>query len=230
MTPDDRIITALDLPSVEEAETVVARIGDAGGFYKIGYQLFPLGGYDLARRLVARDKRVFIDAKLLDIGSTVEKGVRSLTKIGADFLTVHADRDAIAGAVEGRGDSKLRILAVTVLTSWDEETLAAHGMSEPVAALVLRRARMALDAGADGLIASARELALLRREFGPSPLIVTPGIRPLGAAANDQKRVVTPAEALRAGADHLVIGRPITGADDPASALAAIRQELVEAR
>lgn len=221
-----RIITALDVPTTEEAETLVALLGDQGAAYKIGYQLFPVGGYDLARRLVARDKEVFIDAKLLDIGSIVEKGVRSLTELGAHLLTVHADPDAIKGAVQGRGDSHLKILAVTVLTSWDQAAVASHGIEDSVQDLVLRRAEMALLAGADGLIASAQEVPMLRERFGAAPLIVTPGIRPAGADIGDQKRVVTPAKALADGASKLVIGRPISQASDPKAALAAILEEI----
>lgn len=222
----DKIIVALDMPTSGEAETIVALLGDEGVFYKIGYQLFPLGGYTLARRLIERGKKVFIDAKLLDIGSTVEKGVRSLTALGADFLTVHADHDAIAGAVEGRADSKLKILAVTVLTSWDQKAVDRHGIDVSIEDLVLRRAEMALEAGADGLIASAREAPMLRERFGDEPLIVTPGIRPSGADAGDQMRVVTPSEAMKNGASHLVVGRPVTQAPEPKAALRSILDEL----
>ncbi|MEM9840482.1 MAG: orotidine-5'-phosphate decarboxylase [Pseudomonadota bacterium] len=223
---NDRVITALDLPTIDGARDVVAALGDAGTFYKIGYQLFPLGGYALARELAEQGKNVFLDLKLLDIGSTVEKGVRSLTDLNAAFLTVHADHDAISGAVQGRGNAGLRILAVTVLTSWDQEAVARHGHTESVQELVLRRAEMALSAGADGLIASAQEAPILRERLGSEPLIVTPGIRPAGASAGDQKRVVTPADALKAGADHLVIGRPITAAENPSAALSSILDEI----
>lgn len=222
----DRVITALDLPSISAAEAIVAALGEAGTFYKIGYQLFPLGGYDLARRLGDEGKRVFLDLKLLDIGSTVEKGVRSLADIGASCLTVHADDDAIRGAVQGRGEGDLAILAVTVLTSWDDATVRRHGHAGGAADLVLRRAEIALSAGADGLVASAREARELRARFGSAPLIVTPGIRPAGAEAGDQKRVVTPAEAIALGADHIVIGRPVTAADDPRAALDAVHAEI----
>lgn len=228
MTHRERIITALDMPTIEGAEALVALLGDEGSFYKIGYQLFPLGGYELARRLVARDKKVFIDAKLLDIGSTVEKGVRSLTELGAHLLTVHADTDAIKGAVEGRGDSHLKILAVTVLTSWDQAAVDRHGIDASVQDLVLRRAEMALEAGADGLIASAKEAPVLRERFGDGPLIITPGIRPKGADTGDQKRVMTPSEAIRSGASQLVIGRPISQADDPKAAMLNILRDLDE--
>jgi orotidine-5'-phosphate decarboxylase len=226
MTPQERIITALDLPTLEEAETLVARLGEEAVWYKIGYQLLPLGGYAMARRLHGRGKKVFIDAKLLDIGSTVEKGVRSLAELGADYLTVHADPDTVKGAAQGRGGSSLRILAVTVLTSWDQEALRLHGIEGSVEDAVLRRAEMALEAGADGLIASGREAPLLREHFGDDPIIVTPGIRPAGAAPGDQKRVLTPAEAVRSGATHLVIGRPISQAADPKAAFRNIVGEL----
>ncbi|MCQ8183959.1 orotidine-5'-phosphate decarboxylase [Parvularcula maris] len=226
MTPQERIIIALDLPTLEEAETLVARLGEEAVWYKIGYQLLPLGGYAMARRLHSRGKKVFIDAKLLDIGSTVEKGVRSLAELGADYLTVHADPDTVKGAVEGRGGSDLCILAVTVLTSWGEEALRHHGIEGSVEDAVLRRAEMALEAGADGLIASGREAPLLREHFGDGPIIVTPGIRPSGAALGDQKRVLTPAEAVKSGATHLVIGRPISQAADPKAAFDGIVGEL----
>ncbi|MEM0930227.1 MAG: orotidine-5'-phosphate decarboxylase [Pseudomonadota bacterium] len=221
------IITALDLPTVAEAEALTQRIGEAGTFYKIGYQLFPIGGYDLAQRLSEQGKKVFIDAKLLDIGVTVEKGVRSLVSLSADFLTVHADTDAISGAVQGRGsDRRLKILAVTVLTSWDDVVIKEHGLPGPAEDLVLRRAEIAIKAGADGVIASPHEAQSLRARFGTDFLIVTPGIRPAGSAKDDQKRAATPRAALEAGADHLVIGRPITGADDPVAALQALQADI----
>ncbi|MEO1042172.1 MAG: orotidine-5'-phosphate decarboxylase [Pseudomonadota bacterium] len=223
----DTIITALDLPSVADAETLTQKIGPAGSFYKIGYQLFPIGGYALAQRLSEQGKKVFIDAKLLDIGVTVEKGVRSLISVGADFLTVHADTDAISGAVQGRGgDERLKILAVTVLTSWDESVIREHGLPGPAEELVLRRAEIAKKAGADGVIASPHEAKAIRAAFGRDFLIVTPGIRPAGSAKEDQKRAATPHMALEAGADHLVIGRPITGAADPVAALHTLQAEI----
>ncbi|MEM9232726.1 MAG: orotidine-5'-phosphate decarboxylase, partial [Pseudomonadota bacterium] len=197
-----------------------------GHFYKIGYQLFPLGGYDLARRLSGQGKKVFLDLKLLDIGATVERGVRSLAGVGGDILTVHADTDTVKGAVQGRADERLRIFAVTVLTSWDQVQLNDHGIPMDVIDLVLRRAEMAAKAGADGVIASAAEASRLREEFGDELQIVTPGIRPAGADANDQKRVITPQDAIAAGADRLVVGRPIVQANDPASAARSIVQQI----
>lgn len=219
----DRLIIALDLPSVAAAEGVIERIGEAGLFYKIGYQLIPIGGLDLARRLSAEGKRVFLDFKFHDIGATVERGVASVAKLGADVLTVHAEPDVLKGAVAGRGaDPRLKIYAVTVLTSLDQAALAGMGIATPIEELVLKRADMAAKAGADGVIASAREAAAIRARFGAALKIVTPGVRPLGADANDQKRVVTPEDAIKAGADRIVVGRPIVEAADPRAAAAAI--------
>jgi orotidine-5'-phosphate decarboxylase len=230
MTLSDRLIIALDLPSVEAAEAAIAAIGETGGFYKIGYQLMPIGGLDLARRLTADGKKVFLDFKFHDIGATVERGVKSVTQLGGDFLTVHAERDVVKGAVAGRGDDqRLKILAVTVLTSLTQESLADAGISMQLEDLVLKRADIAAEAGADGVVASAREAEAIRARFGDRLTIVTPGVRPAGADANDQKRVVTPAAAIRAGADHLVVGRPIVSAAAPAAAARAIIDEIARA-
>ena len=227
LSPTDRLLVALDLPSVAEAETLVALLGEHVTSYKIGYQLLPVGGYDLARRLHARGKRVFLDAKLYDIGATVERGVRSIAENGAAMLTVHADPDTIKGAVAGRGDGPaLDILAVTVLTSWNEATLRAHGLGGDVESLVLRRADLAAEHGADGVIASAEEARAIRARFGDRLKIVTPGIRPIGADHDDQKRVTTPAMAIHAGADALVVGRPIVRADSPVAAAVGIVNEI----
>lgn len=225
-TYKDRLIVALDLPSLAEAETLVALLGEHVSAYKIGYQLLPLGGYELARRLHARGKRVFMDVKLLDIGATVERGVRSIAQNGADMLTVHADPDTVRGAAQGKGDAAIDILAVTVLTSWDANTLAAHGIDTAVEDLVLRRAEIAAEHGADGVIASAREAEAIRARFGDRLKIVTPGIRPTGMDTNDQKRVVTPAMAIHQGADALVVGRPIVAADDPVAEAVKIVNEI----
>ena len=227
MTTDDRLIIALDLPDTEKAESIIDRVGDAGGFYKIGYQLMPIGGLDLARKLSAQGKKVFLDFKFHDIGATVERGVKSVCQLGGDFLTVHAEPDVLRGAVAGRGDDKrLKLLAVTVLTSLDEQALRKSGIDMAVQDLVLKRAEFAAEAGVDGIVASAKEAATIKARFGDALTIVTPGIRPAGAAANDQKRVVTPADAISAGADYLVVGRPIVGAEDPAAAAAAIVGEI----
>lgn len=230
MSPKDRLIIALDLPSTEEARRVVAAIGDEGTFYKIGYQLMPIGGLDLARELTSAGKKVFLDFKFHDIGATVERGVASVVRLGGDFLTVHAEREVLKGAVAGRGDDpRLRILGVTVLTSLTEENLADSGIAMKLEDLVLRRAEFAAEAGADGVVASAREAEAIRKRFGAALLIVTPGVRPAGAAPDDQKRVVAPAAALRAGADHLVVGRPIVAARDAAAAARAIQAEIAAA-
>ena len=230
MTDRDRLIIALDLPTTDEANRLVSRLGEDGTFYKIGYQLMPIGGLDLATALSEAGKKVFLDFKFHDIGATVERGVRSVVKLGGDFLTVHAEPDVLKGAVAGRGDDKrLKILGVTVLTSLTQESLAAGGISMKLEDLVLRRAEFAAEAGADGVVASAREAEAIRTRFGAALAIVTPGVRPAGAALDDQKRVVTPAAAIGAGADHLVVGRPVIAAADPAAAARAIHAEIASA-
>jgi orotidine-5'-phosphate decarboxylase len=227
--PRDRLILALDLPSVGEAEAMIERLGDAVTFYKIGYQLAFAGGFQLAEKLIWKGRRVFIDLKLHDIGNTVAKGVESIARMGATFLTVHAYPQTMKAAVEGRGDSNLRILAVTVLTSYDDSDLAAAGYDFTVAELVAERAAQAHDIGVDGLVCSAEEAASIRPLIGPSMVLVTPGIRPAGADVGDQKRVVTPAKAIAAGADYLVIGRPILAAENPRAAAEAITAEIAAA-
>jgi len=223
--PRDRLIVALDLPGVAEAEALIDRIGDAATFYKIGYQLGYAGGLALAERLAARGLKIFLDLKLHDIGNTVEAGVRAASGLGATFLTVHAYPQTMRAAVRGRG-ADLKILAVTVLTSYDEADAAEAGYALPVAELVAKRAAQAAESGIDGLVCSAAEAASVRRIVGPDRLIVTPGIRPAGAEAGDQKRVMTPGEARRAGIDHVVVGRPITGAADPRAVAQAIVAEM----
>ena len=230
MTDRDRLIIALDLPTTDEANRLVSRLGEDGTFYKIGYQLMPIGGLDLATALSEAGKKVFLDFKFHDIGATVERGVRSVVKLGGDFLTVHAEPDVLKGAVAGRGDDKrLKILGVTVLTSLTQESLADSGIAMKLEDLVLRRAEFAAEAGADGVVASAREAEAIRKRFGAALAIVTPGVRPAGAALDDQKRVVTPAAAIGAGADHLVVGRPVIAAADPAAAARAIHAEIAAA-
>lgn len=223
--PRDRLIVALDLPSVRQAEDLIARIGDAATFYKIGYRLAFAGGLDLAERLTASGRKVFLDLKLHDIGNTVEDGVRSLSGLGASFLTVHAYPQTMRAAVKGRSGG-LKILAVTVLTSYDEDDAREAGYSQPVAELVAARARQAKEAGIDGIVCSALEAGPVRKAIGPDGLIVTPGIRPAGSALGDQKRVLTPRQARAAGIDHVVVGRPITEADDPRAVAQAIVAEL----
>ena len=230
IAPRDRLIVALDLPGVAAAEAIVARLGDSVTFYKIGYQLAYAGGLPLVRQLAGAGKKVFVDLKLHDIGNTVARGVESVAKLGAAFLTVHAYPQTMHAAVEARAGSKLRILAVTVLTSYDAADLAAAGYDFTVPELVAERAAQARDIGIDGLVCSAEEAARLRPLIRPSMVLVTPGIRPSGAAAGDQKRVMTPAAAIRAGADYLVVGRPIVAAPDPKAAADAIVAEIAAAQ
>jgi len=226
VTADPRLILALDLPDVKAARAMAERTADAVSFHKIGLQLLPVGGMRLARSLKDAGASVFLDFKLLDIAATVEKAARSIAATGADLLTVHAEPEAMRAAVAGRGDSALKLLGVTVLTSYDDAALAEIGYQRSAAELVMRRVDQAVEAGMDGVVASAREAAEIRARVPEDFLIVTPGIRPAGAAADDQKRVATPAEALRAGATHLVIGRAITGADDPRAAALAVAEEM----
>jgi len=229
MEARDRLIVALDVPTVAAADAMIETLGDAVSFYKIGYQLAFAGGLGLADALVRANKRVFIDLKLHDIGNTVGKGVESVARLGATFLTVHAYPQTMRAAVEARKGSGLRVLGVTVLTSYDDADLAAAGYSRTVAALAAQRAAQARDIGMDGLVCSAEEVASLRIIAGPGMVLVTPGIRPAGADKGDQKRVMTPAAAIAAGADYLVVGRPIMAAADPKAAASAIVAEIAAA-
>jgi len=229
LEPRERLIVALDLPSVEQAEKLVDTLGDAVAFYKIGYQLGFAGGLLLAERLAVAGKQVFVDMKLHDIGNTVAQGVRSIAKLGASFLTVHAYPQTMHAAVDATADTNLRILAVTVLTSYDDADLAAAGYDFTVPELVAERAAQARDIGVDGLVASAEEAAMLRPIIGSGMVLVTPGIRPAGADPGDQKRVMTPADAIAAGADYLVVGRPIVAAAAPRAAAEAIVAEIAKA-
>lgn len=230
IAPADRLIVALDVPSADEARAVIAALGDAVTFYKLGLELQFAGGLELARDLAGEGKRVFLDAKLLDIGHTVERATARAAALGATFLTVHGtDRRTLQAAVAGRAESDLRLLAVTVMTSLGQDDLAEQGIEMAVEDLVLRRATMAAEAGFDGVIASGHEAARIRAAVGPDLVIVTPGIRPAGAALGDQARVMTPAKAIEAGADYLVVGRPILQADDPRGAARAIQAEIAAA-
>lgn len=224
--PRDRLIVALDLPDVAQAEALVARIGDAATFYKIGYRLAYAGGLDLAVRLARAGLKTFLDLKLHDIGNTVEEGVRSACGLGATFLTVHAYPQTMAGAVRGRGTDGLKLLAVTVLTSYDDADAREAGYALPVTELVAQRTRQAAQAGIDGIVCSAQEAGAVRAIVGAERSIVTPGIRPAGTATGDQKRVMTPGQARAAGIDYVVVGRPITGADDPRKVAQAIVAEM----
>jgi orotidine-5'-phosphate decarboxylase len=230
LDPRERLIVALDVASVAEAEALVERLGASVCFYKIGYQLGFAGGLSFAQALIGAGNQVFIDMKLHDIGHTVARGVESVARLGASFLTVHAYPQTMHAAVEARAGSKLRILAVTVLTSYDDADLAAAGYDFTVPELVAERAAQARDIGIDGLVASAEEAATLRPLLGPGMVLVTPGIRPAGAEAGDQKRVMTPAAAIAAGADYLVVGRPIVAAPDPKAAAEAIVAEIATAQ
>jgi orotidine-5'-phosphate decarboxylase len=223
--PHDRLIVALDLPDVAAAEAMVEKLAGAVSFYKIGFELVLAGGLPFARSLTRAGKKIFLDLKLHDIANTVTRTSERAAELGATFLTVHAFPPTMRAAVEGRGHGALKILAVTVLTSWDDNDLKAAGYSSSVKELVQKRAEQAREIGIDGLVASAAEAADLRNKIG-SMLLVTPGIRPSGEAAGDQKRIVTPKDAIKAGADYLVVGRPIVGAKDPKAAAEAIVAEI----
>ncbi len=226
---DPRLIVPLDVPTAEAARALVTRLGEAVSFYKVGLELFATDGMALARELKAQGKQVFIDWKLHDIGATVERATRALAASGCDLLTVHGEPQVMAAAVRGGAGSSLQILAVTVLTSLTDADLAEIGYAEAAPALVERRIRQALAAGCHGVVASPQEAALARGIGGPGFLVVTPGVRPDGSAKDDQARVATPAEALRAGASHIVCGRPITAAEDPQAAALRVVAEMAAA-
>jgi orotidine-5'-phosphate decarboxylase len=225
IAPRDRLIVALDLSSVEAAEAMIGRLGDAVTFYKIGYQLAYAGGLPLVQKLAGSGKKVFLDLKMHDIGNTVARGVESVAKLGATFLTVHAYPQTMKAAVEARG-ANLKILAVTVLTSYDDGDLHAAGYRLNVSDLVEARAQQAQVLGVDGIVCSPEEAAHLHKIVGHQMHLVTPGIRPAGAATGDQKRIMTPGRAIAAGADYLVVGRPILEAADPKAAAEAIHAEI----
>jgi orotidine-5'-phosphate decarboxylase len=229
IAPRDRLIVALDLPDVGAAEAMIARLGDRVTFYKIGYQLGFAGGLPLVRRLADSGKKVFVDLKLHDIGNTVARGVESVAKLGATFLTVHAYPQTMKAAVEARAGSSLKILAVTVLTSYDDGDLHAAGYRLGVSDLVEARAQQAQVLGIDGIVCSPEEAASLRKIVGHQISLVTPGIRPAGSATGDQKRIMTPARAIAAGADYMVVGRPVLEAPDPKAAADAIVAEIEQA-
>lgn len=227
---DPRLIVPLDLPSVVEARAMVEALGDAASFYKVGLELFAGGeGMTLARELKAAGKQVFLDWKLHDIGTTVQRAAAVLAGSGCDFLTVHGEPQVMAAAVRGRGASNLKILAVTVLTSLTDEDLVETGYHETARALVERRIHQAIASGCDGVIASPHEAALARALGGRDFLVVTPGVRPDWAAKNDQARAATPLDALKAGASHIVCGRPITAANDPQAAARRVAAEMAGA-
>ncbi len=226
---DDRLIVAMDVPNVVAGLALADRLGDAVSFYKVGLGMLTGGGLALAMELKnERDKRVFLDLKLFDIGQTVENAVKGIAGLGLDFLTVHGDPQVVRAAAEGKSGTDLKILAVTVLTSLDRADLDANMiLPGDIHEITVERARRALEAGADGVIASPQEAALIRAlPEAKGRLIVTPGVRPAGSASGDQKRIATPAAAIRDGANHIVVGRPIWASADPAAAARAIIAEL----
>ena len=222
----DRMIVALDVPGVDAAKALVATLGDSVSFYKVGMELVYAGGLDFARDLAQSGKKVFLDLKLHDIPNTVEKATMQIAEMGMTYLTVHAFPQTMKAAVKGKGTSGLKILAVTVMTSYDDNDLKEAGYGFSVKDLVARRADQAKDIGVDGLILSPEEVGDMRKRLGAGMDLVTPGIRPQGSAVGDQKRIMTPAMAIHAGADRLVIGRPITAAPDPKAAADAILAEI----
>jgi orotidine-5'-phosphate decarboxylase len=226
MNARDRLIVGLDIPTVAQAESMVSTLGETVSFYKIGYQLAFAGGLELARDLVKDGKQVFLDMKLLDIDNTVANGVENIARMGVTMLTLHAYPKAMRAAVQAARGSDLCLLAVTVLTSMDETDLVEAGYDHDPRSLVLRRAEQALAAGMGGIVCSAEESAAVRNIVGSGMAVVTPGIRPAGSEAGDQKRVMTPADAIRAGSSHLVVGRPIVKAADPKAAAEAILAEM----
>lgn len=226
---DSRLIVALDVPTADEARALVAVLGDAASFYKVGLELFATDGMTLARELKAGGKQVFLDWKLHDIPTTVQRAAAAIAEAGCDFITVHGEPQVMAAAVRGRGSSSLKILAVTVLTSLSDDDLTEMGYAESARALVERRIHQAIAAGCDGVIASPHEAALARSLGGGDFLVVTPGVRPDWSAKNDQARAATPLDALKAGASHIVCGRPITAANDPHAAALRVAAEMAQA-
>jgi orotidine-5'-phosphate decarboxylase len=222
----DRLILALDVPSTDEAERFMDRVQDQVTFVKVGLELFTAAGPDMVRRLISRGKRVFLDLKFLDIEETVRRATERVAAMGVEFLTIHANRKALAAAVKGRGDASLKLLAVTVLTNFDSHDLKEMGIQHTVQDLVTARALLASEMGCDGVVASGEEPGVLRPKVGPRFLIVTPGVRPAGKDVDDHARATTPTQTIAAGADYLVVGRPIRAASDPAAAAAAILSEM----
>lgn len=222
----DRLILALDVPSSAEAGRLLDHVDDQIGFVKIGLELYTAAGPQMVERVIDRGKQVFLDLKFLDIEETVRRATARVAAMGVDLLTVHANRKALAAAVQGRGTSSLKLLAVTVLTNFDSQDLRDMGIQHSVQELVSARALLASEVGCDGVVASGEEAGVLRPKVGPRFLIVTPGVRPAGKGVDDHARVTTPTQTIAAGADYLVIGRPIRDAADPAAAAAAILTEM----
>jgi orotidine-5'-phosphate decarboxylase len=226
MTEHNPVIVALDVETAAEARALVERIGDHADFYKVGLELFTVAGMDFVRELIGLGKNVFLDLKLYDIGETVKRTVAQVARTGVRFLTVHSPGAVMRAAFEGRGSAQLKLLAVTVLTSFDQRDVNDMGYSRTLSDLVEWRVRKAMEAGMDGLVGSPVEARAIRAAAGPRAILVTPGVRSAGAGKGDQKRVATPAEAIRDGADYLVIGRQVTRAQDPAAAVREILDEV----
>jgi len=224
----DPVIIALDFETAREADALVASLGASAGFYKVGMELYAAAGMDYVRSLIDRGKRIFLDMKYYDIGETVRRAVSVAARSGAEFLTIHGVGQVMRAAIEGRGDSNMKLLAVTVLTSFDRNDVIELGYDCALSDLVAQRVRLAMQVGVDGVVASPLEARTIRAAAGPKALLVTPGVRSRGAATGDQKRVATPAEAVANGADYVVIGRQVTRSSEPAAALAAIHAELEE--
>ncbi len=229
MSARDRLIVPLDVPTLQDAEAMVARLGDTVSFYKIGHQLAFAGGLGFIAELRAEQKSVFLDMKLLDIDNTISKGVENIVKLGVQMTTLHAYPKAMKGAVEAAQGTDLCLLGVTVLTSMDDQDLQDAGYQDQAPQLVLKRAEQASRIGMGGIVASAQEAAQIRNSIRDDMAIVTPGIRPSGSDVGDQKRVMTPKDAISAGATHLVVGRPITAAPDPKAAAEGIIAEIESA-
>ena len=228
-TARSRLIVALDLPTIVAAREMVAQLGEAVSFYKVGMELIYAGGLELVRELVADGKEVFVDLKLHDIPNTVEKAAAQIAGLGARFLTIHGFPQTMKAAKRGVSGSKLQLLAVTVMTSYDDADLVEAGYALNVKALVARRAEQAKAIGIDGLILSPEELKTTRAQLGRDMLLITPGVRPAGADVGDQKRIMTPAKAILAGADHIVVGRPVTQSTNPKQAAQAIVLDISDA-
>jgi orotidine-5'-phosphate decarboxylase len=222
---ENRIIIALDVETAGQARDIVRSLGDSVGFYKVGMELYAASGMELVRELLGEGKQVFLDMKFHDIAETVKRAVAQVAKSGVHLLTVHASGPVMRAAVEGRGDSPLKLLAVTVLTNMNQSDLVEDGYTCSVQDLVALRVKNAIAAGVDGIVCSPLEVASVRKIAGPSFLLVTPGVRSAGVTAGDQKRVATPAEAIAGGADYLVIGRQVTRAADPKAEVARILEE-----
>ena len=222
----DRLILALDVPSADEAEKLLVQVQDQIAFVKVGLELYTAAGPEIVQRLLNKGKRVFLDLKFLDIEETVRRATERVAAMGVDFLTIHANRKALTAAVKGRGTSPLKLLAVTVLTNFDSNDLRDMGIQRSVQELVMARALLAAEVGCDGVVASGEEPGVLRPKIGPRFVIVTPGVRPAGKDVDDHARATTPTQTIAAGADYLVVGRPIRSASDPAAAAAAILAEM----